>query len=110
MAMGGFGGSDPILTTSDLQTLIQNGTVRFFLINAPRTTQNQNGTSTTNQRGNGVNNGGPGGFGGSRQSTLTTWISTHCSTVPTSAWQHSTSSSSPALGGNQLYDCASARS
>jgi 4-amino-4-deoxy-L-arabinose transferase-like glycosyltransferase len=112
MAMGGFGGSDPILTASDLQTLIKNDTVRFFLINAPRTTQNQNGTSTTNQRGNDINNGGPGGFGGggSRQNTLTTWISTHCSAVPTSAWQHSTKTSSPAPGGNQLYDCASARS
>ena len=112
MAMGGFGGSDPILTTSDLQTLIQNGTVRFFLINAPRTTQSQNGT-TTNRRGNGTNNvvpGGFGGFGNSRQSTLTTWISTHCSAVPASEWQHSSKSGSAALGGNQLYDCAAARS
>jgi 4-amino-4-deoxy-L-arabinose transferase-like glycosyltransferase len=113
MAMGGFGGSDPILTTNDLQALIQGGTVRFFLMNAPRTTQGQNGGTTAARGGNGTNNGGPGGFGGfgnSRQSTLTTWISTHCSAVPTSAWQHSTSSSSPALGNNQLYDCASLRS
>jgi 4-amino-4-deoxy-L-arabinose transferase-like glycosyltransferase len=114
MAMGGFGGSDPILTTSDLQTLVKNGTVRFFLINAPRTIQNQNGTTTT-QRGSGTNNGGPGGLGGfggfgnSSQNTLTTWISTHCSAVPASDWQHSTKSASTARGGNQLYDCASAQ-
>jgi 4-amino-4-deoxy-L-arabinose transferase-like glycosyltransferase len=111
MAMGGFGGSDPILTTSDLQALIQNNTVRFFLINASRTTQGQNG-STTTRGGNSTNNGGPGGFGGfgnSRQNALTGWISTNCSAVPTSAWQHSTKPSSNALGGNQLYDCAATR-
>lgn len=38
MAMGGFSGSDPILTTSSLQTLINSGAVRFFLINAAGTT------------------------------------------------------------------------
>jgi 4-amino-4-deoxy-L-arabinose transferase-like glycosyltransferase len=91
MAMGGFSGNDPILTTSSLQTLIHNGTVRFFLINAPRTTQGQNGAF--------------GGFGGNRQNALTTWISNNCSVVPTSAWQ----SSAARPGANQLYDCASAR-
>jgi 4-amino-4-deoxy-L-arabinose transferase-like glycosyltransferase len=97
MAMGGFSGGDPILTTSSLQTLIQNNTVRFFLINAPRTTQGQNGAR--------------GGFGGNGQSaSLTTWISNHCSVVPTSAWQSSTSASRTGQGGNQLYDCASTRS
>ncbi len=104
MAMGGFSGSDPILTTTDLQDLISNGTVRFFLLNAPRSTG-----QTTNQRpeqnreapsdrGNII----PDGFGG--QNTLSTWVSNHCSTVPASAWQSSTSNTR--LGGNQLYDCA----
>jgi 4-amino-4-deoxy-L-arabinose transferase-like glycosyltransferase len=113
MAMGGFGGSDPILTPSDLQALIQNNTVRFFLINAPRTTQGQNG-GTTVRGGNNTNNGGTGGIGGfggnSRQNALTSWISTNCSAVPASNWQHSTKAASPAQGGNQLYDCAAARS
>jgi 4-amino-4-deoxy-L-arabinose transferase-like glycosyltransferase len=93
MAMGGFSGNDPILTTSSLQTLIKNGAVHFFLINAPRTTQEQNGS-----------------FGGNRQNALTTWISNNCSVVPTSAWQSSTAMTGAGLGGNQLYDCASARS
>jgi len=39
MAMGGFSGGDPILTTNQLATLIKNGTIRFFLLNAPRTGQ-----------------------------------------------------------------------
>jgi 4-amino-4-deoxy-L-arabinose transferase-like glycosyltransferase len=95
MAMGGFSGNDPILTTSSLQTLIHNGTVRFFLLNAPRTTQGQNGRF--------------GGLGGNRQNALTAWISNNCSVVPTSAWQSSTARGGAGLGGNQLYDCASAR-
>ncbi len=32
MTLGGFNGSDPILTTSQLQTLIKDGTVRYFLL------------------------------------------------------------------------------
>jgi 4-amino-4-deoxy-L-arabinose transferase-like glycosyltransferase len=97
MAMGGFSGGDPILTTSNLQTLIQNGTVRFFLINTPNTTLRQNSGSR--------------GFGPNRQtSSLTNWISNHCSAVPASTWQSSTRTSRTDQGGNQLYDCASLRS
>jgi 4-amino-4-deoxy-L-arabinose transferase-like glycosyltransferase len=59
MALGGFSGSDPILTTSQLATLAKNGTVRFFLLNG---------------------NGGGGG-GGQNQSSLTTWIQQHCKVV-----------------------------
>lgn len=56
MALGGFSGSDPILTTSKLAALAKNGTVRFFLLNG-------------------------GGFGGFGQSSLTTWIKQHCKVV-----------------------------
>jgi 4-amino-4-deoxy-L-arabinose transferase-like glycosyltransferase len=98
MALGGFSGSDPILTTAQLATLTTNGTVRFFLMNAPRTGQQ----------------GGRNGFGGfGQQSALTTWVSQHCGTVPTNLWQQSTSTSTSTGGGffgpggaNQLYDCA----
>ena len=86
MAMGGFSGSDPILTTSQLAALVKNGTVRFFLING--------------------SGGGPGGG----QSTLTTWITQHCTVVPSSQWQSiSTSSNAGGFGGaGQLYACTSA--
>jgi 4-amino-4-deoxy-L-arabinose transferase-like glycosyltransferase len=32
MSLGGFSGSDPILTTSQLKTLIHQGTIRYFLL------------------------------------------------------------------------------
>ena len=34
MSLGGFSGSDPILTTNQLASLVANGTVRFFLLNS----------------------------------------------------------------------------
>ena len=85
MALGGFSGSDPILTTSQLAALVKNGTVRFFLINGF--------------------GGGPGGG----QSTLTTWITQHCTAVASSQWQSTSTSSSPAGfgGAGQLYVCTS---
>ena len=81
MALGGFGGSDPILTTATLKALVTNGTVHYFLL---------------------------GGFSG--QSSLTTWVTKNCATVPTNLWQSSSSSTANSAGGfgggNQtLYYC-----
>ncbi len=64
MALGGFSGSDPILTTSQLAALVKSGTVRYFLLN-------------------GSGGGGPGGG----QSALITWITQHSKVVPSSQWQ-----------------------
>jgi len=87
MALGGFSGSDPILTTSQLAALVKNGTVRYFLLN-------------------GSGGGGPGGG----QSTLTSWVTQHCTTVSSSQWQStSTGSRSGGFGGaGQLYACTAA--
>jgi 4-amino-4-deoxy-L-arabinose transferase-like glycosyltransferase len=53
MSLGGFTGSDPILTTTKLAALARSGAVKYFLIDG----------------------GGPGGpDGGSR---LTTWVQRH---------------------------------
>ncbi len=41
MAMGGFSGNDPILTTGELQSLVHNETVRFFLIDPSVVAQGQ---------------------------------------------------------------------
>jgi 4-amino-4-deoxy-L-arabinose transferase-like glycosyltransferase len=82
MAMGGFSGSDPILTTSQLAALAQSGQVRYFLISS-------------------------GGMGGSsQQSALISWIKSHSTVVSTSQWQSSSSSSASHGfgGGEQLYE------
>jgi 4-amino-4-deoxy-L-arabinose transferase-like glycosyltransferase len=116
MSLGGFSGSDPILTTSQLASLVANGTVRFFLLNA----FNGRGQLTPQildqipqQFRNRIQNG-TGGFGGGQQNALTTWVTQHCKTVPTSLWQ-SSSTNSGAGGGfdrgsaSQLYDCAATK-
>ncbi len=68
MAMGGFSGSDSILTTQQLAALVKSGKVRYFLVSSS---------------GN-----GPGG-----SSSLTSWIQKNCTVVPTSQWQSSSTSS-----------------
>ncbi|MGB7993870.1 glycosyltransferase family 39 protein [Methanoregula sp.] len=85
MAIGGFSGSDRILTIPSFTTLIREGKVRFFL------------TSGT---------GGGGTTGGN--SGIFTWVSTHCTLVNLSLGN--VSGVNPAGPGMNisggLYDCA----
>ena len=107
MALGGFSGSDPILTTTQLSSLVANGTVRFFLMNSFG--RGQLPPQILDRIPEQFRNRPQGGFGG-QQSALTTWVTQHCKTVPTSLWQ--SSSTGTGSGGffpgraNQLYDCA----
>ena len=65
MALGGFQGSDPILTLSQLQSLIASGQVRYFLL-----------------EGAGL---GGGARGGSANGALTAWVANTCASVSASA-------------------------
>ncbi|GCE28842.1 mannosyltransferase [Dictyobacter alpinus] len=104
MALGGFSGGDPILTTTDLQKLISNGTVRYFWLSSA--SSNTSGRTTTPGQFNPVT---AGGFG--RQNQDSTWVTSNCQLVPTSAWQTSSSSTGAISqqAGNQLYDCATTK-
>lgn len=104
LALGGFSGSDPILTTSQLAALVKSGTVRFFLLDSfgggfqpPQQILDRLPEQFKDLPGSGVE--GPGGSG--QQSSLTSWVTQHCTTV-------STGSSSGSASG-QLYDCATAQ-
>ncbi len=88
MALGGFSGSDPILTTSQLASLVANGTVRFFLLNGA----------------GGFGRGGPDGG----QSSLTTWVTQNCTAVPASQWQTALNSTTGVNSAAQLYSCTAA--
>ncbi len=116
MAIGGFLGTDPILTVQQLQTLIKNNTVRFFylqgvpnLSNLPPQVQEM------------IKNGG---FGNSGRQNITLWVGSHCSVVSSTLWSSNPDNNSPLPGGTppstggfpppgggrfemQLYDCAS---
>ncbi len=114
MALGGFGGSDPILTTDQLAALVSQGTVRYFLLGSFRDggqppPQFLEDLPEQFRDRFGDRFGGPGGFGGGQQGALTSWVTQHCTAVPASRWQSSASSTqnAPGLAGaNQLYDCA----
>lgn len=106
MALGGFSGRDPILTTNRLATLVANGTVRYFLLNNPAFVPpflGRNFPSGTQARALGFF-----GFGQSSLSSLTSWVTQHCTTVSPGEWQTSTSSATKSAVSNSmlLYDCA----
>ncbi len=121
MALGGFSGSDQILTTKQLAALVKAGTVRYFLLQSDALSGQGSGAppqileelpaevrAQIEARGQ----GGPGGSGpGGQNSALTQWVSANCAAVPSGAWQTTSATSSgegfgPG-GGGQLYDCAS---
>jgi 4-amino-4-deoxy-L-arabinose transferase-like glycosyltransferase len=123
MALGGFLGSDPILTPTTLAQLVANGTVRYFLLPSAQGFRMPSGMlqdvpSSVRNQIEAFGRGGSGGFGpGGQASALTQWVSTNCATVPSSLWQTTSSNQSgasaggpgfgPDNGGQQLYDCAS---
>jgi 4-amino-4-deoxy-L-arabinose transferase-like glycosyltransferase len=90
MTLGGFSGSDQILSLSQLQALVRAGTVRYFLLD-------------------GV--GGRGGPGGSGNAQLTQWVESSCSLVPASAYGSASGAGVSGFGAggggvSQLYVCA----
>lgn len=85
MAMGGFLGSDPAITTKQLQDLTKAGKLKYFLLQS----------------------GGGGFLGGSgKQSTITQWIVNHSKMVPSSAYSTGTTGTQRSFGagGAELYE------
>jgi 4-amino-4-deoxy-L-arabinose transferase-like glycosyltransferase len=107
MAMGGFAGRDPILNTQKLATLVADGTVRFFLLNDPSHPSEQSEREKVSSEAFARS---AGSFWSDRntQTTLTTWITQHCTAIPASQWQASRHSASSETANNPtlLYDCA----
>ena len=66
MAMGGFSGSDPILTVDKLKQMVANNEIKYFLLSG----------------------GGPGGG----SSDIQTWIQQNGTEIPQSEWQSGSSS------------------
>jgi len=86
MAMGGFSGSDSILTVEKLQEMVKNKEVKYFLI---------------------PSGSGFGGPGGSSNSEVMDWIRAHSTEVTKTEWQSVSSQGGP--GGpmgeaNTLYE------
>ena len=106
MALGGFLGTDPILTVQQLQTLIKNNTVRFFYLQGV-----PNLSDLPPQIQERLENTG---IGNLEEQNLTLWVGARCSVVSPTLWSANSTGNSPFPGGGgrfglQLYDCAGQR-
>jgi hypothetical protein len=88
MALGGFLGTDQILTVNKLPGLIHNGTVQYIV--GP---SGNSSSSLSGEEGSGGND------------ALFSWVSGHCTEVPASAWNKD---GDVLLRQYALYDCAGA--
>ena len=96
MTLGGFIGSDPIITEAQLRAKVADGQIRYFLISA--------------------GGFGRGGFGGPQAANASSFVSTECSEVPATTWQSgSTTTGETSFAGGPtsasftLYDCGQPR-
>ncbi|GCE26750.1 dolichyl-phosphate-mannose--protein mannosyltransferase [Dictyobacter alpinus] len=121
MALGGFVGSDPILTLQQLQQKVASGEVRYFMF--PAATSNdtfKNLPASIKEMIEKMGGGNPGnmaaGMAGSNGKIIS-WVQSSCKVVPTDQWKTNTQQSDNAQGGipgggmgmnNQLYDCKAA--
>jgi 4-amino-4-deoxy-L-arabinose transferase-like glycosyltransferase len=106
MALGGFSGSDPILTTDELVQRVADHDVRYFLLQGGRPFSMGDLPPDVQDifAGDGPFAGGL--FGGaSSAAALTRWITTNCAQVAPSAWGGTTSATGGRGDGGQLYDC-----
>lgn len=99
MAMGGFSGSDPILTVDALKAMIANGEIRFFTTSGRGSFGRGGGAASTSAAGGQRNTG-----------SVVQWITTNCKIVSSSAIaaasKGSTTSTTTLTSG--VYDCQGA--
>ncbi len=96
MTLGGFIGSDQIITEAQLRAKIDERQIRYFLVSA--------------------GGFGRGGFGGAGATNASSFVSTECAEVPATTWQSgSTTTGETSFAGGPtsasftLYDCRDLR-
>jgi hypothetical protein len=97
MAMGGFTGSDPILTAQELEGMVDNNQVRFFMLPAPpkNLILNPHDNRPSPQR---------------KASETQIWVQTNCRMVPFRVWRldeagQGTEKLNGLEGSPALWDC-----
>lgn len=95
MALGGFAGTDSLLTPATVQNLVARNTVRFFFLNSAAA---HSGIAAHDDVV-------------SKSFPIANWVDQHCRLVPTTVWASSPQSvvaHDGMTGVMQLYDCAGA--
>jgi len=106
IALGGFMGRDPVLSTDQLTNLVDKGDVRFFLVQDKERMEEMMAERESGQQG-----GSTGGWGGPPQNEATSWVQDNCQQVPPELWQSSSSldqgEGEPGMMRAQaLYECS----
>ncbi len=113
MAIGGFLGSDPILTVDSLKKMVSDGEVRYFLITgmpdfSRSISSDNNASDIGSQIGVLPGNASMFSMPGGRQSEITDWVKAHGKLVPGSEWMdNGTAGRTSAFsrsGASELYD------
>jgi len=87
MALGGFAGSDQVLTLDEMKTMVSDGKVRYFSLS-----------------------GVMGGGSGSGNSAITSWVQSTCTAIPSTEYSASSNTGNmPGGGQDSLYDCIVSR-
>ncbi len=76
LTLGGFSGSDPILTVDQFKQLVADGAIRYAMVSADRS------------RGMGL----PGAMGGNSNNAIMSWIKSNGKVVSDNEWKDSTTS------------------
>ena len=112
MTIGGFSGSDPILTVSEFQKLVANGEVKYFLaMGGPDLSKLSHSGSNDSENLNATRSMAGGMPGMGNQGQITDWVETHGTLVPTSEWQGANADNGRndtgqgfGMGTSELYD------
>jgi 4-amino-4-deoxy-L-arabinose transferase-like glycosyltransferase len=90
IALGGFAGRDPVLSTDEVAGLVDEGAVRFFLVQDRERMREMmaNEDDSSQQPGQqGPPQGFPGGGRGFPQNEATSWVQDNCEKIPQELWQ-----------------------
>ncbi len=112
MAVGGFLGSDPILTVDRLEKMVEDGDVRYFMTSGGP----DNSISSNNSTGDGFSPAmTTGGFPGGSQSEIDAWVKEHGTLIQASEWGSGAEGNADGMGRaggfgiGQLYDLKGGR-
>ncbi|GER88083.1 hypothetical protein KDW_22450 [Dictyobacter vulcani] len=118
MALGGFIGSDPILTLPQLQQKVAAGEVRYFMFPAANSNElSRDLPPALKDMLERMGGGNPGNMMGGMMGgngKIMSWVQHSCKVVPTAQWKTNDQQASSGLGAmgmgmnNQLYDCSGA--
>jgi 4-amino-4-deoxy-L-arabinose transferase-like glycosyltransferase len=112
MAVGGFSGSDPILTVGELQKMVENGVVKYYMVmGGPDLSRVSYPGNHSSGNMSAFRNMAGGMFGMGSQGQISDWVEAHGTLVPSSEWlgENADNRSNSAgqgfgMGAYELYD------